>query len=155
MSAPLQTEFELCEVFPLLTEVLESGGEFRLYPKGTSMLPLLRQGEDSVLLARRGELTLNQIYLYRRKNGKFVLHRLVAFDGDGNPVFRGDNQTWLEYGISPDDVIAVVSGIFKKDVPYPLDSRKYQAYLRRLGSPVHRFLRFLPRRIKGKLKPKK
>ena len=34
----------------LIREVLASGGEFRLYPHGTSMLPLLRQGIDSVAL---------------------------------------------------------------------------------------------------------
>ncbi len=151
MSAQLQTEFELYEVLPVLTEVLESGGEFRLYPKGTSMLPLICAGEDSVLLAKCEELTLNGMYLYRRKNGKFVLHRLVAFEKNGDPVFRGDNQTRLEHGITRADVIAAVCGVFKKDVPYPLDSREYRAYLRRLSSPVCRFFRFFPRRVKGKL----
>ena len=34
----------------LIREVLASGGEFRLYPHGISMLPLLRQGRDSVSL---------------------------------------------------------------------------------------------------------
>ena len=34
----------------IIREVLSSGGEFRLYPHGTSMLPLLRQGRDSVSL---------------------------------------------------------------------------------------------------------
>ena len=34
----------------LIREVLASGGEFRLYPRGTSMLPLIRQGIDSVAL---------------------------------------------------------------------------------------------------------
>lgn len=151
MSARLQTEFELREVLPILTEVLESGGEFRIYPRGISMLPLLHEGEDSVLLTKCTELTLNGMYLYRRKNGRFVLHRLVAFEKNGDPVFRGDNQTWLERGITRADVIATVCGIFKKDVEYSLDSRAYRAYLRRLSSPVCRFFRFLPRRIKGKL----
>ena len=52
MSGQLRTEFDMRELYPLLSEVLESGGEFRLYPKGTSMLPLLREGEDSVLLKK-------------------------------------------------------------------------------------------------------
>lgn len=152
MSGQLQTEFDMRELYPLLSEVLESGGEFRLYPKGTSMLPLLCEGEDSVLLKKCTALEVGNIYLYRRKGGKFVLHRLVAMEqGNGAPVFRGDNQDWLEYGIAREDVLAVVSGIFKKDVPYPMDSPRYRSYLRRLSSPFCRFWRFLPRRMRAKL----
>ncbi len=152
MSGQLQTEFDMRELYPLLSEVLESGGEFRLYPKGTSMLPLLCEGEDSVLLKKCTALEVGNIYLYRRKGGKFVLHRLVAMEqGNGAPVFRGDNQDWLEYGIAREDVLAVVSGIFKKDVPYPMDSPRYRSYLRRLSSPFCRFWRFLPRRVRAKL----
>ena len=151
MSERLQTELDMREIFPLMSEVLDSGGEFRLYPKGTSMLPLLREGEDSVLLTKAGNLSVGEMYLYRRKNGKFVLHRLVAFDDVGNPVFRGDNQNWLEYGVTQPDIIARVCGIYKKDVPYPMDSRRYHAYVRRLSSPFYSFFRFLPRRVKAKL----
>lgn len=152
MSGQLQTEFDMRELYPLLSEVLESGGEFRLYPKGTSMLPLLCEGEDSVLLKKCTALEVGNIYLYRRKGGKFVLHRLVAMEqGNGAPVFRGDNQDWLEYGIAREDVLAVVSGIFKKDVPCPMDSPRYRSYLRRLSSPFCRFWRFLPRRVRAKL----
>ena len=151
MSGQLRTEFDMRELYPLLSEVLESGGEFRLYPKGTSMLPLLREGEDSVLLKKCTELEVGGIYLYRRKGGKFVLHRLVALEETRAPVFRGDNQDWLEYGIAREDVLAVVSGIFKKDVPYPMDSPRYRSYLRRLSSPFYRFWRFLPRRVRAKL----
>lgn len=151
MSGQLRTEFDMRELYPLLSEVLESGGEFRLYPKGTSMLPLLREGEDSVLLKKCTVLEVGGIYLYRRKGGKFVLHRLVALEETRAPVFRGDNQDWLEYGIAREDVLAVVSGIFKKDVPYPMDSPRYRSYLRRLSSPFCRFWRFLPRRVRAKL----
>ena len=108
MSGQLRTEFDMRELYPLLSEVLESGGEFRLYPKGTSMLPLLREGEDSVLLKKCTELEVGGIYLYRRKGGKFVLHRLVALEETRAPVFRGDNQDWLERGIPREDVLAVV-----------------------------------------------
>ena len=43
-------EYSLEEYMPLIKEVVESGGEFRLFPRGTSMLPLIRQGRDSVAL---------------------------------------------------------------------------------------------------------
>ena len=45
-------DIRLSDYDPLIREVLASGGEFRLYPHGTSMRPLLRQGRDSVSLRR-------------------------------------------------------------------------------------------------------
>ena len=67
-------EFSMEEMYPLLREVIDSGGEFRLYPRGTSMLPLIRQGKDSVALVRPEALSRHDICLYRRGNGQFVLH---------------------------------------------------------------------------------
>ena len=46
-------EFYLTDAIEVIEEVLSSGGEFRMFPKGTSMLPLLVQGRDSVVLFRR------------------------------------------------------------------------------------------------------
>ena len=42
----------LDEVMDLLREVLASGGEFQIAPEGTSMLPLIRPGRDTVILVR-------------------------------------------------------------------------------------------------------
>ena len=45
-------KFSLAEYDDTIREVLNSGGAFRIYPRGTSMLPLLREGIDSVLLEK-------------------------------------------------------------------------------------------------------
>ena len=106
--------FSMEELVPLLQEVIRDGGEFRLYPRGTSMRPLLREGIDSVALVtpppkrRRGE-----ILLYRRANGQYVLHRLVAFRKDGALCFCGDNQRELEWGITEENVIASVCAVYR------------------------------------------
>ena len=79
MQAPLTTEFDLKEYLPLIKEVLQSGGEFRLYPRGTSMMPMLRQGIDSVILVSpTKELKKRDIIFYRRQSGQLVLHRIVG-----------------------------------------------------------------------------
>ena len=46
-------EFALNDTIELIEEVIGSGGEFRLFPKGVSMRPLLVQGRDSVVLRRK------------------------------------------------------------------------------------------------------
>ena len=88
----------LCDLYPLIEEVISSGGEFRMYPRGVSMLPLLTQGEDSVVLVSLGDVCVNDMILYRRDSGQFVLHRLIKIEGD-EYIMCGDNQGELEKGI--------------------------------------------------------
>ena len=45
-------EFKLDDAIDIIEEVIENGGEFRLFPKGFSMRPLIVQGRDSVVLRR-------------------------------------------------------------------------------------------------------
>ena len=66
-------------------EKLETGGLVTFNPKGTSMLPMLRDGDDTVVLSKpKGRLHLFDLPLYRRKDGSYVLHRVVNFGSDGS-----------------------------------------------------------------------
>ena len=113
----------------LIREVLSSGGEFRLYPRGTSMLPLMRQGRDSVALGQVDTaIRKNDILLYQRPDGSYVLHRVRRGMPDGLTMW-GDNQTTPEPGVSPDWVIGRVTRIFRDDVAVACDSHRYRLYL--------------------------
>lgn len=101
---PEQETFRLSEHIGLITEVLDSGGEFTLFPRGTSMLPLVIQGRDSVTLIKPNGYSIGDIAFYRRADGAFVLHRIVG-EKDGAFVMCGDNQLEREYGITPDMII--------------------------------------------------
>ncbi len=100
------------ELYPLLSEVVKSGGEFRLFPRGVSMLPLLCEGKDSVALVSVTEPKKGKIYLYRRPDGQFVLHRCMGVEGD-TLTFCGDNQRILERGVRRDALIAEVAAVYK------------------------------------------
>lgn len=121
----------MVELVPLIKEVIPNGGEFRLYPRGTSMLPLIVQGKDSVVLIEPGLLSKGDIVLYQRKSGQYVLHRIVKIKGD-NLVLCGDNQTELEYGITVSDVVAKVSGIYKNETYFAGVCAGKKFYLARL-----------------------
>ena len=123
----------------LLLEVLESGGEFRFYPRGTSMWPLLREGVDSVILQTVDRIKKNDICLYRRNNGEFVLHRVTRLCKDGTLCFCGDNQFKAECGVNRKQVIAKVSAIMKGEQRAGTGSAWYR--LTRLSAPA-RALRF-------------
>ena len=121
----------LCDLYPLIDEVISSGGEFRMYPRGVSMLPLLVQGEDSVVLVSLGDVCVNDMILYRRDSGQFVLHRLVKIEGD-EYIMCGDNQGELERGIKKEHLLAKVKYFYKKDKKVSLDSEEYLKYLKKL-----------------------
>ena len=92
----------------VIRKVLEQDGTFRFYPRGTSMYPVIREGKDCVILKAVPEKVKKyEAVLYKRRNGAFVLHRIVDIK-DGCFVMRGDNQYVKEYGIAPEQLIGVV-----------------------------------------------
>ena len=154
-------EVYLSDAIGIIEEVLESGGEFLLSPKGTSMLPLIVQGKDSVVL-KRYDVSVpknHDIVFYRRADGVFVLHRIVRVSNDGSFVMCGDNQLVLEHGILPEQILAYVSAIHKKDRILSLSSFRYRIYVRIwCWFPYRRSVMFLKQKaeaVKRKLFSKK
>ena len=78
------------------------------------MLPLLRQGKDSVILVKCPEQPKKRdIIFYKRPNGQFVLHRILKRATDGTYILCGDNQTVYEKGITKEMIIASVSAVYR------------------------------------------
>ena len=66
----LNKEVTIDDIIEILVEKLENGGTVTFSPSGTSMLPMLRDGEDVVVLSKpKGRLHLFDIPLYKRKDG--------------------------------------------------------------------------------------
>lgn len=118
------------ELWPLIEEVFALGGRFRLFPRGTSMLPLIRPNVDSVLIEPPHQFARGDILLYRRKNGQFVLHRLIRITDDGLTMC-GDNQYYLEKGIPTEAVLARVCGIYFEEEYLPIDAPRLRFYAKR------------------------
>ena len=146
---PLSDSIYISDYDGLIREVLSSGGEFRLYPHGTSMLPLLRQGIDSVALRTlERPPKKHDILFYRRRDGSSILHRVKAVTVDGL-VMWGDNHTMLEYGVTDDMLIGYAARIFRDEHELDCQSLTYRAYLwlwqfkaiRRLVLPIAYYLR--------------
>lgn len=95
-------------------------GDTVIAPLGKSMLPTVRE-TDLVLLSRRENLRKNDIVVYVRQGGKAVLHRIVGFDERGC-IMSGDAQYVKEFGITPKDVLAVVTEIHRGDKTIRTDS---------------------------------
>ena len=119
----------IAEYDALIREVLATGGEFRLYPHGTSMLPLLRQGIDSVALRSLDRPPRKfDILFYQRADGSYILHRVKEATPKGL-VLWGDNHTMLEYGITEENIIGYAARIFRNDKELNCQSFRYRVYL--------------------------
>ena len=129
-------DFSLAELYPLIAEGIKSGGTYRFYPKGVSMLPLLKEDKDSVVLSSVSDLKKGDIVLYRRENGMFVIHRIVKIADSF--TMCGDNQFLLEKGINKDQILAKVSSVYKGDKLLSFDSKSYRFYVKML--PLRRFM---------------
>lgn len=127
---------------PLMAEALAEGRSVRFSPKGGSMLPMLRQGKDSVILSPvPGKLRKYDIPLYRRENGQYVLHRIIAV-GD-TYTCMGDNQFSPEPGIRADQIIGVVTAFCREEYQIPVTRLGYRIYCRlwHYARPLRRFFR--------------
>ena len=127
-------ETHLDELMPLMKECMAAGLPAKFSPKGTSMLPMIRQGIDCVELSfATGPLKKFDLPLYQRDDGHYVLHRIVKVVQDGEKVTYtccGDNQFLYEPGIRPDQVIAVVTAFTRGEKSYTVQNRGYQIYCR-------------------------
>ena len=129
------------ELMPLIQEVLDTGKSVSFSPMGTSMLPMLRQGIDTVTLSPvTGPLRRFDLPLYRRDSGKYVLHRIIAV-GE-TYTCMGDNQFVPEPGLRHDQMIAVVTAFSRGRRTIPVTSAGYRLYCRLwvASVPLRKFL---------------
>lgn len=136
----LHKEMSMAQLLPVLEEKLAAGESVGIYPKGTSMLPMLRQGIDWVVLSPLPKkLKKYDLPLYRRADGSFVLHRIVK-TGDTYTCV-GDNQFHLELGVGYEQMIAVVTAFYRGERCYGVSHPAYWLYCR-----IWHYSRF-PRRV--------
>lgn len=116
-------------LMPLIRERLAAGQSVRFSPRGTSMEPMLRQGTDSVVLSPLPEkLKKYDLPLYRREDGNYVLHRIVAVGETYTCI--GDNQFEKETGLRREQMIAVVTAFYRGDKLYSVNAPRYRLYCR-------------------------
>ncbi len=137
------------DLSPLILSCIDDGKEVVLTVTGNSMAPFLRHRRDQVVLAKPVDTTILQVGdvpLYRRKNGQFVLHRIVERD-DGTKrrlyaekgtlpsmhsssgltyTMLGDAQIQHEPNILPDQILAVAVAFIRKGKRWECSSTAYR-----------------------------
>lgn len=149
MSDESKVSFSL--LFPILESKIRDGHSFSFTASGVSMLPFIRNGKDQVTLSPiTRPLKAGDIIFYRRRNGIFVLHRIVKKEKDGSFTLCGDNQYYLEKNIQEDQIIAILTELKRNGKNVSLSSPKARAWSRYL--PARRFILHVRASIKGRMK---
>lgn len=118
-----------------VTRMLDEGRNVVLAPKGQSMLPFIREGVDKVVLAKPVQLRVGDIAL-AHFGGKYVLHRVVAIEGESVTLMGDGNLVGNERG-SASEVAGVVTAIIKPNGKHRTPTR---GWLWRKLLPVRKYL---------------
>jgi hypothetical protein len=116
------------ELMPLLRECLAAGRRVRYLPfRGVSMLPMLRQGIDTVEIAPLPQkLKKYDLPVYQYPSGKIVMHRVVGVRDDYY-LCLGDN-TYAYEKVTHDQMIGVVSAFKRGERRIEVSSPMYRIY---------------------------
>ena len=94
-------------------EILTRDGRLVYTNIGDSMWPLIREGRDLLVIERpTGRLGRYDVPLYRRDNGKYVLHRILKVR-DNDYVLCGDNRWHRETGITDRHILGVLTAVIR------------------------------------------
>lgn len=133
---------KMANIFPIAQKLLEMDKDVKITVTGGSMYPFLRDGVDSVILA--GAVSYqpkrNDIVLVIRKNGQFVLHRIVKVRKNAVYIL-GDAQKHIEGPFMREDIVAVVRSVCRNGTIIDTSCFSWQAL-----SCLWRFLR--PARVR-------
>ena len=109
-------------------EILARDGRLVYTNVGDSMLPLIRQGRDLLVIQpKTGRLRKYDIPLYRRDSGQYVLHRVLKVRPDGY-VICGDNRWGREYGITDRHIVGVLTAIIRDGEERPMNDWRLRLY---------------------------
>ena len=111
-------------------ELLATQGKIIHTNKGDSMLPLLREGKDLMVIEPRpqGPCKRYDAVLYKRPNGKYVMHRILKRRKDGY-VLCGDNRYMREFGVPDEWIIGILTAVIRDGKTIPVTAPRYRLYV--------------------------
>ena len=125
-------------------EVLKRDGRLIYKNVGVSMLPLLRENKDIMVIENDTyALKKYDCVLFRRNKvtgrGRYVLHRILKILPDNKYFIAGDNCTSGET-VEKENILGVLTSVLRDGKTVDFSSTKYKLYVRLWCAPYH--LRF-------------
>lgn len=119
---------------------IAEGGRVRIRAKGNSMLPLIRDGKDEIILEKpnRQSFQKGRLLLVQLKDEGYVLHRIRKIDNT-HIILNGDGNLSMIETCSSDDVIAEATTVIRNGKEIRTGSFRWNLY--RYLWPRNMFLR--------------
>ena len=114
-------------------EILERDGSLVYTNVGVSMMPLLREKRDLMILEKKGQIPLKKldVVLFRRKGvtgrGAYVLHRILRVNADGTYWIVGDNCATGET-VAEEQILAVLRAVARNGKTLNVTDRRFRLY---------------------------
>ena len=111
-------------------DVLNRDGKLIYTNVGTSMMPLLREHRDLMIIEKKSEGRCKKYdaVLYKRKSGKYVLHRILKVRKD-DYVICGDHCCRKEYGITDEQILGILTGVVRDGKTINVTDKNYLFYV--------------------------
>lgn len=97
---------------------------------GVSMMPLLRQNRDLMIIESRdkyGDPTVSDAVLFKRGD-QLILHRIIGIQPP-NYIICGDNQ-YVPEVVHDNQIIGILTGFVRDGIETRIDDPAYQKYVR-------------------------
>ncbi len=108
---------------------LEENGVLIFTNVGDSMMPLLRQGRDILIIRKTtGRLKKYDVPLFKRDTGEYVLHRILKVRPN-DYVTCGDNRFQSEGGITDRHILGVLTGVIRDGKEISVTDWRYRLYV--------------------------
>lgn len=125
-----------------IEDVLKEKGVYIGPTVGVSMLPMLKNRRDTIVVKPKTErLKRLDVALYKRGEA-YILHRVLQAV-DGGYIIRGDN-CYVDENVPEDAVIGVLTEFFRKDKHILCTDKKYIRYAEK-RIKTYKFRRFFVR----------
>ena len=123
-------------------KLVEEGICVTLPVDGRSMLPFIIGGEDSVLLEKPQKSEIGDVVLAWVEQCRFVVHRIIAINGDEVTLMGDGNIRGVEQCRLNDIKASVTHVVDKKGKRRNIKDRKHRcgSYIWRKLRPVRRYL---------------
>lgn len=137
------------EMFQQVAGLLSQGKKVTIPVKGYSMLPLIVGERDLVELESSPQYKTGDIVLFNLR-GRWIMHRILHFDSNGNAVIRGDGVVKGCEICPPSAISGRAVGILRKGKhrfdPYtPPRMALYRAW--EILRPLRRYILFIFRHL--------
>ena len=121
-----------------IRKILENGGTVSITNSGKSMLPLLREGRDIMIIKPLDRAPIKSDAVLFELNGKLILHRVTKVRADGSVITMGDSRLDSE-SITRDMIFGLLTAVKRDGKLISVDSARYKLYVAFV--PVRRFLK--------------